>query len=70
MKKIKTMMEWVYSVRNVMYILGFVALLISVFVKGISAPIAFWPPDMIPHPHDPTQPSDERIISRYEKGNI
>lgn len=70
MKKIKSITDWIYSIRNIIYILGITALIMTVFVKCIrSENQAFLPPDLVPHPippwDDPRNPQP-RPISEVE----
>ena len=59
----KSGIDKVYTIRNAIYVLGIVAFIIAILVKSCHAseieslqdngPQTFWPPDLIPHPHDP-----------------
>lgn len=54
-KSNKSGIDTIFTIRNAIYILGIVAFIIAVLIKSCHAsePQAFWPPDLIPHPHNP-----------------
>jgi len=62
-------MQIVLRLRNIIYIIGIVAILVSVFYTKMYAKSVtedqkqeFWPPDLVPHlPHFPTDDESGKV---------